>query len=193
MKSTLQVAFIVAAALALTGGAIAPTVKAAEGADSVIRSTTASMVVTGFDREVAEENGFEIRDIGGVQTAVPVTTAARSSEGAAARAMAAGFACGSADLIIARGVGGKIRIATAYAVYAVSVYHRWNVVGAGDTGTFTERFSGLNASTTWNATHDYQFPYGTLHGWGEVRSDSYVTLWNGALCTFSGATPYDTW
>lgn len=150
------------------------------------------MVVRGFDREVAADHGFVIREENG--TLVSARSSTDSAAGAdATSSMALNSFCGTASLVIARNTGSKIRITTGYGVYATSVYHRWNVAGASSTGTFTEPFSGLNASTTWTATHYYQFTYGAAHGFGEVATNSYVQLWNGAQCYIYDPPPYDTW
>lgn len=179
--------------LALTGGALVPPSEPNEDSDTALRTTSAPMVVVDFDREIAEENGFQIREVRNTEISVPISTEARAATDAGGQPMAAGLNCGTATLIISRSIGGKIRIATAYAVQATSVYHRWNVAGSSDVGAWNEPFSGINASNTWNATHDHQFPYGTSHGFGQIKSDSYVRLWNGARCSFVGTLPSDTW
>lgn len=132
-------------------------------------------------------------EVDGTEVSVPVTAAARAATDTVVQPMASGTDCGEATLITARNLGGKIRVSTAYSVYATSVYHRWNVVGGSDVGAWSEPFSGLNASNAWNATHYHQFPYTPAHGFGEVAMDSYVQLWNGARCHMVYPPPHDTW
>lgn len=150
------------------------------------------MVIRGFDSKVAEEHGFRIVTRNdGTQTSIPVT--------ASAKVLVAATPAGPAkDLLVspqsrgncgtdfvqtyADNAKGGIQITTGYTTDGVaSVYHVWSVQGNTLAATFTEDFTGFNASTYWTAKHFRNIP-GGASGQDEITPGSHANLINGAQC-----------
>lgn len=154
------------------------------------------MSIVGYDAEVAQAHGFKITtDSLGRRSSVPVTAETKriaaqypSSVSGGATTNNTKFGnCGSSSLFISR-ISGGVRIKTANSVYAPSFEHTWNVDGSTTTvGGWTEPFSGLNASTTWNATHDHKVG-GASSATAGVRAGSTATLIDGTICGSYGPT-----
>lgn len=159
-------------------------------------SRVESLSVSGYDAQVAQDHGFKIvTDSAGVEHSVPVTASAKQiasqypapgSSGATTNNTKRG-SCGTSSLFISRYSQG-VRINTAYSVYAPSFKHTWNVDGSTSTvGAWSENFSGLNASTTWTATHDHKVG-GASSALAAVRYGSTATLIDGTICATYGPT-----
>ncbi|PPG51713.1 hypothetical protein C5C24_06540 [Rathayibacter sp. AY2B3] len=157
------------------------------------------MTLSGYDAAVAEAHGYQIvvHDDGTFES-IPVTDAAKKEAeelaiaggGLAARDTRSGN-CGTSTLFITRAGSSGINIYTAYSVtLGYSIGHEWKVDGATSSGTWSEDFNGLAASTTWSATH-FKAVGGNASGFGQVRAGSYAILNNGLTC--SSALPYDAW
>lgn len=168
---------------AFTAGAAVPA-SAAEATE-----LTAEMVVTGYDPEVAKENGYRIvADANGVESSIPISAAARAEQADAAKGarVTKPGNCGTSTLTIksVKSRGG-INIHAAYKLNPgkKSFGHFWKVSGQSRLGTpFTENFSGANnIDSSWSATH-FRSLYGFSSGVGSTFVGSHAKLTNGAVC-----------
>ncbi len=186
----------IAVTLAMVGASLlAATPAVAAGPSDVVYSSTAPMNIIGYDKAVAEANGFTIvTDQDGTQHSVPVTKQAKAQVAAAnsvVKPLNTVYGdCGTSSLYIQVKWATVLMVSTGYSVVLASVSHIWNVDGAVSSGTWSNGFSGLNFSTTWSATHNVNVGNGA-HGFGSVRPGSEATLINGVICASGG--PSDSW
>jgi hypothetical protein len=156
---------------------------------------TTRMIVSGYDDATAAANGFKIVVAAdGTPTSIPVTkNALKIAQAYSTPAQPGAFSqlgtlpgdCGFSSLFITKAGSSGLSVSTGYSVYTTSVYQKWDVDGATNSGTWSEPFTGYNFSNTWTAVHVVPVISNTS-GFGKVRAGSYARLINGLSCTSAG-------
>lgn len=201
MRNNIGVTLAVVGALAFVGN---PAVHASSGdissADSTddVRVVEQPMVVSGYDEEVAKENGFRIDFTEeGDPYPVPVTEEARQQvlEGGPQTQDIVPGTCGISRLFVAPSSSTNVQIDTGYTIYSTfgkPLSHTWDVDGATSSGGFTENFSGLAPfyGYDWSASHNV-YVGSSNTGTAEIRSGSRSYLNTGFTCHAEFNT--DTW
>lgn len=150
------------------------------------------MISQGFDRAVAEANGFRIEvDRNGVEQSVPVTAEAKAVMAKASAAQAAANQgqvspavtvegnCGTATITAGKLANDVVSINTGYSVYLPVSQRFWEVYATGTWSGFTYPFTNVPTSGSWYAT---VAGIAVGPGWAGVSGGSGVIMKNGQWC-----------
>ena len=180
----------VAALFAGFGGTAAAAAPAPAAQPEKTVTATAEMRITGFDRAVAEQHGFEIRTTAdGREYSVKKGTARNA--GVSTDNVVYGN-CGSSYLWYDAIGGSANQIRTGFTVNQAATSYWWLVVMRDDGGQSSRNWAGgLLLRTSWGVT---SIARNMTHGFSDayVSTGSSAILWNGAVCTSGGPSDF-TW
>lgn len=172
----------------------------APAGSEVIAQTVTPMTFKGYDRAVAEANGFRIVvDQNGVEQSIPVTAVAKDTmlKADAAKALASkGQAsttgtvtgpCGSSTLTAAKLANDTVAIYTGYSVYLPVSQRHWGVYANGVWTGFTYEFPSASTGPAWYTNVAGSAVGG---GWAGVTYGSSVIMVNGGWCASGGPTAW---
>lgn len=155
---------------------------------------TVPMSSTGFDKNVATANGFEIRtNADGQEYSAPVSPAAVLAVERAAKSTGSTIQntvngnCGTSTLLMSR-VGGttSVRIGTSYRVKLPSASHKWSVNVINKLGVSSVNFDGVAGGTTWSAVRESVNVRTNQGTTAQVTPGSFAVLISGEIC-YSGS------
>ena len=203
LRKSIVAGMVVAATVLLPAGAAnASTVSPTPA--PVTTTIHTSMVVKGYDAQVAEANGYKIvTNADGTQQSVPVTSAAIAQQAksdqlrAAAQATtqiaassAGGVVCGDSWVSGAKLANNTVAFHTGFLVYGAASYHVWTVYAV---GTITANSWATSGSGPYSGTQSWEGGISTVIGPGVggvpfLSPAASVVLENGSICFSVGPT-----
>jgi hypothetical protein len=149
------------------------------------------MTVVGFDREVAEANGYEIvtRPDG---TEASVKKGELTTQGSNTVVGSCGLSY--VELIDVRGVRGKAEFRTGFTIFGkAAIGFRWWAVIRDTNGTSNRNYAGNPLSATWTSGVEDVWLHPGGNAWATVLpDDSWALLSDGSICV-SGAPGTVEW
>jgi hypothetical protein len=149
-----------------------------------VKRITKGMTVVGFDREVAEANGYEIitRPDG---TQASVKKGELTTQGSSTVVGSCGISF--VELFDAPGTGGKADFRTGFTTYEVAIGFRWWVIVRDANGTSNRNYAGDPFSRSWQTGFETLWLYPGGNAWATViPDDSWALLANGSICVSGG-------
>lgn len=156
-----------------------------------LKQSSADMTIVGFDRTIAEQNGYEIvKNAQGLDTAVK---RGEPSAGDVGGHDSVTSNCGTSWITFTSIGHDKANMTTGFGVIHAAVKYGWTVDFVDRWGVSSQGRSGVLANrTTWDWTPPFIFASGgTGSAFASVETGSYAVLLNGAVCYSGGPSAKD--